>query len=172
MPISWSSSRPGVRCRHWSNSSVSLMPWRTFLAGRSIWSSRPRSKIHLSAPESIAPERSSMERDPRAYLWDVQQAADAIEQFVAGLDAAGYAQSALVRAAVERQFEIIGEALNRLSKISPDLARRVPELREIVGFRNVLIHGYATIDNARVWQIAETSLPGLRKAVSALLAEL
>jgi uncharacterized protein with HEPN domain len=113
-----------------------------------------------------------MERDPRAYLWDVQQAANAIEQFVAGLDAAGYAQSALVRAAVERQFEVNGEALNRLSKISPDLARRVPELREIVGFRNVLIHGYATIDNARVWQIAETSLPGLRKAVSALLAEL
>jgi uncharacterized protein with HEPN domain len=113
-----------------------------------------------------------MERDPRAYLWDVQQAADAIEQFVAGLDAAGYAQNALVRAAVERQFEIIGEALNRLSKISPDLARRVPELSEIVGFRNVLIHGYATIDNARVWQIAETSLPGLRQAVSALLTEL
>jgi uncharacterized protein with HEPN domain len=48
----------------------------------------------------------------------------------------------------------------------------VPELREIVGFRNVLIHGYATVDNARVWQIAETSLPGLRQAVSALLAEL
>jgi uncharacterized protein with HEPN domain len=53
-----------------------------------------------------------MERDPRAYLWDILQAANAIEEFIAGLDAAGYAQSALVRAAVERQFEIIGEALN------------------------------------------------------------
>src|SRR5258707_9037021 len=116
------------------------MPWRTFLAGRSIWSSRPRSKIHSSARESIAPERSFMERDPRAYLWDVQQAANAIEQFVAGLDAAGYAQNALVRAAVERQFEIIGEALNPLSKISPDLARRGPELRQNVRVRNVLIH--------------------------------
>jgi uncharacterized protein with HEPN domain len=113
-----------------------------------------------------------MERDPRAYLWDVQQAANAIDEFVAGLDAAGYAQNALVRAAVERQFEIIGEALNRLSKISPDLARQVPHLREIIGFRNVLIHGYAMIDHARVWQIAETSLPDLRTVVSALLAEL
>ena len=56
-----------------------------------------------------------MDRDPRAYLWDVQQAANAIEQFTAGLDAAGYAQNALVRAAVEPQFEIIGEALNQLS---------------------------------------------------------
>src|SRR5262245_12832525 len=117
------------------------MRWRTFLAGRSIWSSRPRSKIHSCAPESIAPERSCMERDPRAYLWDVQQAANAIEQFTAGLDAADYAQNALVRAAVERQFEIIGEALNRLSKVSPALARQVPNLREIVGFRNMLIHG-------------------------------
>jgi uncharacterized protein with HEPN domain len=113
-----------------------------------------------------------MERDPRAYLWDVQQAADAIEQFVGDLDAAGYVQNALVRAAVERQFEIMGEALNRLSKTSPDLARGMPEFAEIVGFGNVLIHGNATIDHARVWQIAQTSLPGLRKAVSALLAEL
>jgi uncharacterized protein with HEPN domain len=113
-----------------------------------------------------------MERDPRAYLWDVQQAANAIDEFVAGLDAAGYAQNALVRAAVERQFEIIGEALNQFSKISPDLARQLPHLREIVGFRNVLIHGYVMIDHARVWQIAKTSLPDLRKVVSALLAEL
>ena len=113
-----------------------------------------------------------MERDPRAYLWDVQQAANAIEQFTAGLDADGYAQNALVRAAVERQFEIIGEALNRLSKISPDLAQQVPDIGEIIGFRNVLIHGYATIDDAHVWHIAETSLPGLRKTVSDLLAAL
>jgi uncharacterized protein with HEPN domain len=113
-----------------------------------------------------------MDRDPRAYLWDVQQAANAIDQFVADLDAASYAQNALVRSAVERQFEIIGEALNRLSKISPDLAQQVPHLREIIGFRNVLIHGYAAIDHARVWQIVETSLPGLHEAVSALLAEL
>jgi uncharacterized protein with HEPN domain len=113
-----------------------------------------------------------MERDPRAYLWDVQQAGNAIDQFIAGLDATGYADNALVRAAVERQFEIIGEALKQLSKNFPDVARRVPDLHDIIGFRNVLIHGYATIDHDRVWEIAQTSLPGLREAVSALLAEL
>jgi uncharacterized protein with HEPN domain len=113
-----------------------------------------------------------MERDPRAYLWDVQQAANAIDQFVAGLDAAGYAENALVRAAVERKFEIIGEALNQLSKVSPDLARQVPHLREIIGFRNILIHGYAAIDHGRVWHITQTSLPGLHTAVSGLLAQL
>lgn len=113
-----------------------------------------------------------MDRDPRAYLWDVQQAADAIEQFVAGLDAVSYAENKLVRAAVERQFEIIGEALKQLLKASPELARQVPDVRGIISFRNVLIHGYARVDHARVWQITQTSLPDLREAVSALLAEL
>ncbi len=57
-----------------------------------------------------------MERDARAFLWDAQQALIAIQEFTAGMNATTYADSALVRSAVERQFEIIGEALNRLSK--------------------------------------------------------
>jgi uncharacterized protein with HEPN domain len=113
-----------------------------------------------------------MERDPRAFLWDVQQAVIAIQQFIQGMDATSYADSALVRSAVERQFEIIGEALNRLSKISPDLALKVPNLREIIGFRNILIHGYASIDHARVWQIAVDLVPELKQVVSALLDSL
>ena len=113
-----------------------------------------------------------MERDPRAFLWDVQQAVLAIQQFIHGMDATSYADSALVRSAVERQFEIIGEALNRLSKISPDLAQKVPNLREIIGFRNILIHGYASIDHARVWQIAVDLVPELKVVVAALLESL
>ena len=72
-----------------------------------------------------------MQRDPRAFLWDVQQAAEAITQFTAGLDVAGYRTNPMIRSAVERQFEIIGEALNRLSKETPDLAKRVPDLGQI-----------------------------------------
>jgi uncharacterized protein with HEPN domain len=113
-----------------------------------------------------------MERDARAYLWDVQQAANAIEQFIFGMDATAYADSALVRSAVERQFEIIGEALNKLSKVSPDLARQVPNLREIIGFRNVLIHGYDAIDHARVWQIAVDLAPELKRVTSELFEKL
>ena len=96
----------------------------------------------------------------------------AIVEFTAAIDAAGYRANPLIRSAVERQFEIIGEALNRLSKEAPDLARRVPDLRKIVGFRNVLIHGYAVIDDGRVWEIVTTLLPPLRAAVTALLTEL
>jgi uncharacterized protein with HEPN domain len=113
-----------------------------------------------------------MDRDARAYLWDVQMAAEAISRFVDGLDAESYSQNALINAAVERKFEIIGEALNQLSKVSPEIARRVPHLREIIGFRNILVHGYALIDQGRVWRIIQTSLPGLHTTVVALLTEL
>ena len=113
-----------------------------------------------------------MQRDPRAFLWDVQEAAGAITQFTAGLDAAGYRANSLIRSAVERQFEIIGEALNRLSKEAPDFADRVPNLGKIVGFRNLLVHGYAVIDDRRVWEIVATLLPFLRATVTALLTEL
>ena len=78
-----------------------------------------------------------MQRDPRAFLWDVQQAAGAITEFTAGLDAAGYRASPLIRSAVERQFEIIGEALNQLSKVSPDLARQAVRFQQAAEPRDV-----------------------------------
>jgi uncharacterized protein with HEPN domain len=93
-------------------------------------------------------------------------------QFTKGLDAAGYNANPLVRSAVERQFEIIGEALNRLSKLSPELVSRVPDLPEIVRFRNVLVHGYAAIDHGRVWDIVQTRVPALHETVTTLLDEL
>lgn len=113
-----------------------------------------------------------MERDPRAFLWDVQQAAEAIREFIGGQEKAAYLENKLVRAAVEREFEIIGEALNQLSKLAPDLARRVPDIPEIVSFRNVLIHGYRRIDHELVWGIAATKLPTLHETVTGLLTEL
>lgn len=78
----------------------------------------------------------------------------------------------MVRAAVERKFEIIGEALAQLARLDPALAARVPEYRRIIAFRNVIIHGYATVDDGEVWRIAMTLLPGLRAVVAGLLREL
>lgn len=113
-----------------------------------------------------------MRRDARAYLWDIEQAADAIARFVAGMDSGSYAEAELVRAAVERKFEIIGEALAQLARNDPELAGRIPDFREIIAFRNILIHGYAAIEHGRVWRVAQSSLPQLRAAVAALLQEL
>ena len=92
-----------------------------------------------------------MRRDARAYLWDIQTAAGAIQSFITGLDARAYAETDVVRSAVERKFEIIGEALGQLSTPDPVLAGRIPDIRDIIAFRNVLIHGYAGIEHDRVW---------------------
>ena len=100
-----------------------------------------------------------MRRDPRAYLWDVREAADAIASFVQSRSFDDYAGDLMLRSAVERQLAIIGEALSQLAKVDQSLAARVPELRRVIAFRNVLIHGYDQIDNAGVWRIVEADLP-------------
>jgi uncharacterized protein with HEPN domain len=73
---------------------------------------------------------------------------------------------------VERQFEVAGEALRQLARLDAELAAKIPDLRDIVAFRNILIHGYAVIDRARVWRAVQSDLPGLRAVLDALLAEL
>jgi uncharacterized protein with HEPN domain len=80
-----------------------------------------------------------MGRDPRAYLWDAREAAHAIGEFSSGRTPQEYETHRMLRSAVERQFEIMGEALNQLSKAAPDLAGQIPDLPRIVAFRNVLI---------------------------------
>jgi uncharacterized protein with HEPN domain len=112
-----------------------------------------------------------MRRDPRAYLWDAQSALDAITEFTAGKDLQVYLADAMLRAAVERQFEIIGEALQQLSKVAPEISSQIPGLRQIVAFRNLLIHGYATVNHETVWRTLYEDLPLLRPVLARLLAE-
>lgn len=111
-----------------------------------------------------------MRRDPRSYLWDAREAAEAITRFTRGQDLAAFQGDELVRAAVERQFEIIGEALAQLARVSPDVAAQIPDLGRIVAFRNILIHGYAVIDHAIVWRVIQVELPDLRQRLAMLLA--
>mgnify|MGYP000349563758 CR=1 FL=1 len=113
-----------------------------------------------------------MQRDPRAYLWDVCEAAKEIQSFVAGMDESLYSQNAMVQAAVERKFEIIGEALNQLSRFDPTLSAKIPHLAQVVAFRNQLIHGYATVNVLTVWSVIQISLQPLLSTANLLLAEL
>ena len=75
----------------------------------------------------------------------------------------------MLRAAVERQFKIIGEALNRLFRLEPDLADRITDGRRIIAFRNILVHAYAQIENRVVWGVIESELKTLETDVAALL---
>jgi uncharacterized protein with HEPN domain len=113
-----------------------------------------------------------MEHDPRTFLWDARNSADAILQFTGGREYEQYSSDAMMRAAVERHFEIIGEALNRLLKTHPQVAAKIPDLARAVAFRNLLIHGYATVDDTIVWRTVQTDLPVLREAVAAQLGAL
>lgn len=76
-----------------------------------------------------------------------------------------------MRSAVERQFEIVGEALGRLSHADADLAGQIPDLPRIVAFRNVLIHGYASVDDLLVWQVANERVEPLIALLTDLLGD-
>ena len=109
--------------------------------------------------------------DAAKLIWDAQQALQRIQRFVARQDFAAYQSDELLRSAVERQFEILGEALNQLSRLDPNMAEKIPELQRIVAFRNILIHGYASVDDRLVWGVVESRLEPLLDVIAALLSE-
>ncbi len=110
-------------------------------------------------------------REAEKYLWDARRAAERIARFTSGRDFDDYLGDEMLRSAVERQFEIVGEAFAGLRRVDPVLAARVPDLARIVAFRNVLIHGYATVDDQLVWGVVERDLPRLISVLSALLPD-
>ena len=113
-----------------------------------------------------------MQPDPRTWLFDVVQAAQRVQRFVHGRSYEDYRADELLRAGVERQFEIIGEALSQLRRQSPELAEGIREHHKIIGFRNLLIHAYATVDDSIVWDIATQKLAPLMADAQELLARL
>ena len=112
-----------------------------------------------------------MHADARKLLWDARQAAERVARFTAGKTFVDYEANDYLRSAVERQFEIIGEALNQLRRLDPTTATAIPELSRIVAFRNVLIHGYASVDNRLVWGVVEANLASLCATLDMLLAQ-
>lgn len=100
-----------------------------------------------------------MPHDTAKLLWDMLNAAQRIQRFVAGKTFDHYAHDELLRSGVERQYEIIGEAMTRLIKSDPATAAKISEHRRVAGFRNALIHGYDSIDDTTSWSIIENKLP-------------
>ncbi len=110
-----------------------------------------------------------MRLEIRKYLFDIQQACRLLSEFTAGKTLADYQADALLRSAVERQFEIAGEALNRALNLEPELASAISDTKRIVAFRNVLIHGYAGVSDEVVGGILLTNLPTLQREAEDLL---
>jgi len=110
-----------------------------------------------------------MNDEVRKNLIDVLQAAEEIQTFVRGMDFKAYQSSLIAQRAVERDFEIIGEALNRIRQIDEECIEKVSEYHRIIGFRNILIHGYDVVDEIIVWNAVENHLPRLLKEVQNIL---
>ena len=82
-----------------------------------------------------------MRLEAKKYLFDIQRAAALIAEFTLGLSFGEYQSRPTVRAAMEREFEIIGEALTQLIRVDTAVADRFSDRRRIVAFRNILVHG-------------------------------
>jgi uncharacterized protein with HEPN domain len=102
-------------------------------------------------------------------LHDIQQACELIEQFTAGKTVEHFRNDAQLRSAVERQFITIGEAIQQMLRIEPDVANSITDCRRVVNFRNVMVHGYAQIVADTVWGVVETGLQVLHVEVRQLI---
>lgn len=112
-----------------------------------------------------------MRLEAQKFRFDIDRSAPLIAEFTAGRQFSDYERDAMLRSAVERQFEVIGEALAQLARVDAETAIRIAEYRRIMAFRNILVHGYADVDHRLVWDIVESKLATLRTEVSALLTE-
>ena len=112
-----------------------------------------------------------MKDEALAHLYDILRAANAVKTFVAGHQFDDYTSDEQLRSAVERKFEIMGEALNRIHRDAPALLKRIREHREIISFRNILVHGYDAIDDQIVWDVIEADLDTLIQDVEAILRD-
>lgn len=106
-----------------------------------------------------------------AYLHDILQAGRAIKEFIAMRTFEEYAADELFRSAVERKFEIMGEAINRIKRDEPAILSQIRNYRNIISFRNILVHGYDAIDDRIVWGVIEEDLDSLIEDVNGLLQQ-
>jgi uncharacterized protein with HEPN domain len=102
-----------------------------------------------------------MERNTNTYLYEIIQSCQNIKQFTADIDFSTYENNLLVKSAVERQFIIIGEALNRIKNLDQSMCNQIPQVERIIGFRNILVHGYDIVSDQLVWQIVQAHLSEL-----------
>jgi uncharacterized protein with HEPN domain len=109
-----------------------------------------------------------MQVEADRYLRDAKEAARRVLRFAAGKTLDDYRSDELPRAAIERQFTILGEALGRLRQLDSALAARITDLPRAVALRNLLVHAYAEIDDQVVWGVVSGPIAGLLAELEAL----
>ena len=108
-------------------------------------------------------------RNPKKYLYDIIDCCEFLLDFTEGKTVNDYKNNRAFRSAVERELQIIGEAITQLDGVSPETADQISEHRNIIGFRNVLVHGYATLNPETVWNVITDKLGMLLEQSRSLL---
>jgi uncharacterized protein with HEPN domain len=109
-----------------------------------------------------------MDNEIKKYLFDIQESIDSIQKYLGDQrDFKDYLANKMLRRAVEREFEIIGEAMSRIEKLDPTI--EISAKRQIISMRNRVIHGYDKIDNEIIWGTIVRHLPKLKIEIDNLL---
>lgn len=106
-----------------------------------------------------------MTRDREKFLFDIADSARFVLSMATGETADRYVQDRVFRGSMERELQIIGEAMLQLRTVDPKAAATFSEYERIIGFRHVLVHGYDTLDPEVVWYIVTQKLPVLLSEV-------
>ena len=107
--------------------------------------------------------------NPQKYLYDIIDCCEFLLDFTKGKTVEVYKNDRPFRSAVERELQIIGEAITRLDSVDPEIANKISDHRNIIGFRNILVHGYDSLDPDTVWNVIEVKLKGLLDQARELL---
>ena len=109
-----------------------------------------------------------MELEIKKFLYDIRESIESIENYLGDKRNFNvYLSDKMLRRAVEREFEIIGEAMNRIEKI--DSTINISSKKQIINMRNRVIHGYDKIDNEIIWGTIVRHLPTLKIEINILL---
>jgi len=109
-----------------------------------------------------------MDNEIKKHLYDIRESISSIESYLGGnQDFNVYKGNKMLRRAVEREFEIIGEAINRIDKLSPEIV--ISSKRQIIGMRNRVIHGYDRIDDEIIWGTIVRHMPVLKNEIEKLM---
>ena len=109
-----------------------------------------------------------MDHNVQAYLYDIITACQNITEFTSSLSLDDYRKDIRTKAACERMFEVIGEALRRLRAEFPHVYTQIPDADQIIAFRNIIAHGYDIVDDTLVWATINNEVAALRLACESL----
>ena len=109
-----------------------------------------------------------MPHDPAKLFEDILRASEETEAFCRGKSFDDFRADRGLQLIVERELEIVGEALSRLRRDHPDLAERIGDIHKIIGLRNILAHGYDVLENEILWDIVTNRLPSLKSTIRSL----